>query len=255
MTESAQPNTVDAESAVRLETVSVVVPTYRERENVVQLVEAVERVRETRLPNLDLWIMDDKSNDGSAEAVAAMGRGWVHFIEREGTRGLSAAVLDGLNASAGDLCVVMDADLSHDPGYIPAMLDALDAGADFVVASRYVRGGSTDAGWGVFRWLNSRVATLLSRPLASLRDPMSGFFALRRSTLERGAEFNPIGYKIGLELIVKTGSRVVAEIPIHFADRTRGTSKLSLREQLRFIEHLRRLYIFRFLSRAPRPDR
>ncbi len=246
---SVAPTGPDQSSPRRLETVSVIVPTYYERENVVQMVEAIERVRNGPLPNLDLWFMDDMSNDGSAEAVAVLGRDWVRFIERAGTRGLSPAVLEGLDASGGSFCVVMDADLSHDPSYIPAMLDRLDAGADVVVGSRYAPGGSTDSGWGLFRWLNSFVATVLSRPLAPLRDPMSGFFALRRETLERAESPNPIGYKIGLELIVKTGARRVEEVPIHFADRQRGESKLSLKEQLQFLEHLRRLYVYRLTHR------
>src|SRR5690349_15415001 len=107
----------------------------------------------------------------------------------------------------------MDADLSHPPEALPGMLTKLREGADFVLGSRYVRGGTTSDDWGVLRWLNSRVATWLARPLTSVRDPMSGFFALRRSTFEAGREFNPIGYKIGLELIVKCGCERVVEVP------------------------------------------
>src|SRR5206468_4514805 len=103
-----------------------------------------------------------------------------------------------------------------------------------------------DAQWGLFRWLNSKVATLLARPFTSAKDPMAGFFALRRSTLEAGTDLNPIGYKIGLELIVKCGCRRIAEVPIHFADRQVGQSKLSFKEQLRYLQHLRRLFIYRY---------
>ena len=107
----------------------------------------------------------------------------------------------------------MDADLSHPPEVLPAMLAKLDGGADFVLGSRYVSGGTTSHDWGFLRWLNSRVATLLARPLTSVRDPMSGFFALRRSTFELGKDFNPVGYKIGLELIVKCGCERVRRGP------------------------------------------
>jgi dolichol-phosphate mannosyltransferase len=140
----------------------------------------------------------------------------------------------------------MDADLSHPPEAIPGLLDALAEGADFVVGSRFVKGGSTDDDWGFFRWLNSRVATCLALPLTALKDPMSGFFALRRETFLAGREFNPIGYKIGLELLIKCDCRRVVEVPIHFADRRFGESKLSFREQLRYVQHLRRLYIYKY---------
>jgi len=109
-----------------------------------------------------------------------------------------------------------------------------------------VAGGSTADDWGVLRWLNSRVATLLARPLTSVRDPMAGFFALTRSTFQRGHEFNPVGYKIGLELIVKCRCESVVEVPIHFEDRRFGESKLTIKQQLLYLRHLRRLYIFRY---------
>jgi len=109
-----------------------------------------------------------------------------------------------------------------------------------------VAGGTTDDDWGLFRWLNSRVATLLAWPLTSLKDPMSGFFMLRRSTFEGGKDFSPIGYKIGLELFVKCGCANPFEVPIHFTDRQLGTSKLTLKEQLRYLQHVRRLYMHRF---------
>src|SRR5262249_14226205 len=148
-------------------------------------------------------LMDDNSRDGTEEAVAQLHRDWVRLIVRTHDRGLSPAVLDGLRAARHNVFVVMDADLSHPPEKIPELVRALQDGADFVIGSRYVAGGTTDAEWGLFRWLNSRVATLLAWPLTSARDPMAGFFALTRPTFERGqGALNPIGYKIGLELLV-----------------------------------------------------
>jgi dolichol-phosphate mannosyltransferase len=126
------------------------------------------------------------------------------------------------------------------------MLRKLEEGADFVLGSRYVKGGSTSDDWGFLRWINSRVATLLARPLTGARDPMAGFFAFRRSTFEAGRAFNPVGYKIGLEFIVKCECERVVEVPIHFEDRQLGTSKLTLRQQLLYVKHLRRLYTFKF---------
>ena len=193
-----------------------------------------------------MLIMDDDSRDGSAEMVRARPETWVRIVVRTSDRGLSSAVLEGLRLARGEFLVCMDADLSHPPEAVPGMLAKLQEGADFVVGSRYVPGGTTSHDWGVLRWLNSRVATLLARPLTSVRDPMAGFFALRRSTFEAGRDFNPVGYKIGLELIVKCGCERVVEVPIHFEDRRFGKSKLTLRQQMLYLKHLRRLYVFKF---------
>ncbi len=226
--------------------VTVVVPTYREVENIPHLVDRLRAIQDSSLLDLELLLMDDDSRDGSAEVVSQLGLPWVHLVTRTTDRGLSAAVLDGLRRARGEVVVVMDADLSHPPETIPGMVTALDEGADAVVGSRFVEGGSTDDDWGFFRWLNSRVATLLAMPLTSLADPMSGFFAMRRTTFLEGTDFNPIGYKIGLELFIKCRCKKVVEVPIHFSDRRFGESKLSLREQLRYLKHLRRLYTYRF---------
>jgi dolichol-phosphate mannosyltransferase len=154
--------------------------------------------------------------------------------------------MDGINRSRRDVVVVMDADLSHPPEKIPELLAALRNGADMAVGSRFTDGGSTADDWGPLRWLNSRVATLLAMPLTTISDPMSGFFAVRRATLGDLRDFDPIGYKILLEIIVKCRCRYVFEVPIHFENRRLGASKLSLSEQLKYFRHLRRLYMFRF---------
>ncbi len=226
--------------------VTVVVPTFQEVENIPCLVQRLLAVRESAELDLELLIMDDASSDGSAELVESLDLPWVRMVVRTAERGLSQAVLDGLRRAEGEVLVVMDADLSHPPEKIPKMLEALDCGADAVVGSRFTEGGSTDDDWGFFRWLNSRVATLLAMPLTSLRDPMSGFFALRRSTFSAGADFNPVGYKIGLELLIKCHCQKVVEIPIHFSDRRFGKSKLSMKEQLNYLKHIRRLYIHKY---------
>ncbi len=224
----------------------VVVPTYQEVENIPHLVRRLALLREERGLEMELLLMDDDSGDGSQELVRSLNLPWVQLVVRDRDRGLSRAVLDGLRRSGRDVLIVMDADLSHPPEKIPELVQALQDGADFAVGSRFVEGGSTDDDWGILRWLNSRVATLLAMPLTRLKDPMSGFFALRRSTFEAGRDFNPIGYKIGLELIIKCRCRRVVEIPIHFTDRRFGKSKLSLAEQLRYLQHIRRLYIYRY---------
>lgn len=226
--------------------ISLIVPTFREAGSLPHLIDRIDAARrEASLP-IELIIVDDDSRDGTVELVESLGKPWVRLIVRQGERGLSSAVIRGLRAAAGQTLVVMDADLSHPPESIPALVAELDRGADFVIGSRYAPGGTTDEGWSLFRRLNSRIATLMARPLTRARDPMSGFFALRRAAFERAAaSLNPIGYKIGLELIVKCGCRDIREVPIHFADRRHGQSKLSLKEQLRYVQHLRRLFMHR----------
>ncbi|HEY7090233.1 MAG TPA: polyprenol monophosphomannose synthase, partial [Tepidisphaeraceae bacterium] len=171
------------------------------------------------------------------------------IIRRQPRDGLAGAVLLGMSHAGGEILVVMDADLQHPPRRLPDLLAPLDGGeADFTLGSRYVPGGSTGEQWGLTRKINSRVATLLARPFAGrVLDPMSGFFALKRSTFEQAKpSLNPLGYKIGLELMCKCDVRNVVEVPIHFAERARGKSKMSLREQVRYLKHLGRLYEHRF---------
>jgi dolichol-phosphate mannosyltransferase len=226
--------------------ITVVVPTYKEAENLPHLIDQVASVREAHGLAIDLLIVDDDSRDGSVEIVASRPEPWVEILVRTADRGLSAAVLDGMRRARGEVLVCMDADLSHPPQALPHMLAKLEAGADFVIGSRYVDGGSTAHDWGFLRWLNSRVATLMARPLTTVADPMAGYFALRRSTFEQGHELAPVGYKIGLELIVKCRCERVVEVPIHFEDRRFGESKLTLAQQLLYVRHLRRLYIFKY---------
>lgn len=226
--------------------ISIVVPTYKEAESLPYLLDRLEDLRVRHDMDLELLVMDDQSNDGSVEVVGRSGHDWARIVVREGPRGLSIAVLDGLKLARHPVVVVMDADLSHPPEKIPDMILALASGQQFVIGSRYVPGGSTDGEWGFFRWLNSRVATWLARPLTDAQDPMAGFFALRASELRKARYLNPVGYKIGLELIVKCGLENIGEIPIAFTDRRFGESKLTFKEQLRYIQHLRRLYVYKF---------
>lgn len=232
-------------SALQLRSVSVIVPTYQEAANLPELIRRVGEVRERHGLDLQMLIMDDNSRDGTEQAVADLDRDWVRLVVRTTDRGLSPAVVDGLRTADREAVIVMDADLSHPPEALPDMLAALEAGRDFVIGSRYVPGGSTDADWGLFRYINSKIATWMARPFTSAKDPMAGFFGFRREALDHADHLNPVGYKIGLELIVKCNFRDIGEVPIHFADRTQGESKLNFAEQLRYIQHLRRLFIYR----------
>ena len=226
--------------------ISVIIPTFREAENIPHVLKRLAALRRERGIDLEVIFADDNSRDGSVEAVEASGLDWARILVRTENPGLSAAVIDGFRAAKHPILVCMDCDLSHPPEKIPQMVLALSAGQEFVIGSRYVPGGSTDDDWGLFRWLNSRIATILARPLTSIKDPMSGFFALRRADFDKARDLNPVGYKIALELIVKCGFQNVAEIPIRFTDRVHGESKLTLKEQLKYIKHLRRLYLYRF---------
>ena len=226
--------------------VSIIVPTYKEVESLPPLLDRLDELRKSRQLDLEVLIMDDDSKDGTPEMIASKAIPWVRLVVRTANRGLSPAVVDGLKLATKDYVVVMDADLSHPPERLPDMIRSLEQGNEFVIGSRYVPGASTDESWGMLRWLNSKVATLMARPFTRVADPMSGFFAFRRGLLDRAEHLNPIGYKIGLELLVKCGVTKASEVPIHFANRQKGESKLSFKEQLRYIQHLRRLLLHRY---------
>jgi len=230
----------------RRPTVTVVVPTYREVDNLPHLLSRLRRLRESSGLDMEVLLMDDDSRDGSEEFVASLALPWVRIVIRKANRSLSYAVLDGLMLSERETLVVMDADLCHPPEKIPEMLAALEDGMEVAVGSRFADGGSTADDWGLLRWLNSRVANLLALPLTTSSDPMSGFFAIRRATVLTGRDFNPVGYKILLEIIIKCRCRRVADIPIHFDNRRFGESKLSFKEQLKYVRHLRRLYVYKY---------
>ena len=225
--------------------VSVIIPTYREAGSLPSLLDRLEALRNAGA-DLEVIVVDDDSADGTEELIAARGNAWERLIVRRDERGLSSAVLRGIDSATKEMLVVMDADGSHPPESIPEMVRAVQQGADFALGSRYVVGGSTEDGWGVLRWVNSKIATLMARPFTNVRDPMSGFFCLRRSTVARGAELDPIGYKIGLELIVKCRCDEVAEVPIHFSTRREGESKLTLRVQWEYLLHILNLCRFKY---------
>ena len=237
--------------------VSIVVPTLNERDNVQPLVERTFQSVASLHRAVEMIFVDDGSRDGTLDEVGALqDRYPIRAILRESRpRCLSSSVLLGIQFSQGEHIVVMDADLSHPPECIPSLLAALDGGAEFAMSSRNLPGASIDEHWGWFRWLNARVAGLLALPLTKVSDPCAGFFAFPRRILGRAHSLDPVGYKIGLELLVKCAVRRIVEVPIRFAQRRAGHSKLSLREQLRYLEHLRRLYGFRLRSAWQRSKR
>ena len=231
--------------------VCVIAPTYREAANIPPLVERVDAALSAHGIEWELLLIDDESDDGSEAIVEGLSQRLpVRMEVRRGLRrDLSLAVLHGIRHSRFDRLVVMDADLSHPPESIVDLLGALDGDCDMVVGSRYAPGGAVDRGWSRWRLLNSRLATLLALPLVCCADPMSGFFAIDRRTLPDLQTLQPIGYKIGLELMVRGGLRV-RETPIRFMDRDRGASKMNWQRRLDFLRHLVRLYLYRFGGRA-----
>ncbi len=232
--------------------ISIIVPTLNEAENIPELLRRLEAVLAQK--KYEVLIVDDNSRDNTVQLCEQLAAKYPVkvLVRTQPKNGLSGAVLHGMSHAAGATLVVMDADLQHPPEQVPLLLDGLENGADFVIGSRYVAGGSTERGWGFLRKVNSKAATLLARPLIRrITDPMSGFFALRRETYERGQRLAPLGYKVGLELICKCGVKQVSEVPINFGNRTRGESKLNFKQQFKYVEHLSRLYDFSYPRLSP----
>jgi len=227
--------------------VSIVVPTYREAENIPVLVQEINRALKTISQPYEIVIVDDDSDDGIEAKVDELGdRFPIRLKVRKGKKGLASAVLAGIAEASGEILVVMDADLSHPPGKLPALVGPiLRNQAEFVIASRFMPGGSVPH-FSSYRKLNALVSRWLARPLTRVSDPMSGFFAFHRRILRPGIDLNPLGFKIGLEILVKAGPDRVMEEPIEFQPRLFGESKLSLREQLLYLRHLKRLFGYRF---------
>lgn len=226
---------------------SIVVPTFREAGNIRELVTRTFAACRPAGIDAEVILVDDDSRDGTEEIVEALRVDYpVRLVVRRGQRGLSGAVLEGLRHARFDCLVVLDADLQHPPERVPEFVRKLnDPACDFVIATRYGRGGSVAEHWPAARRWVSRLATWAARPLMPVSDPMSGFFAIRREVWQRATALNPIGYKIALELYVKCGCRRPAEIPIAFAVRRAGSSKAGFREGWRYLRHLARLYWFR----------
>ncbi len=224
---------------------SMVVPTYNERDRLTELVTAVFAAAEARGLALELVVVDDNSPDGTgalADELATRYR--MHVVHRAGKLGLGTAVVEGFGAASGEVVGVMDADFSHPPSLVPVLFDAFrESGADVVVASRYVPGGSTPD-WPFTRRLLSRTACLLARGLSPIRDAASGFFLIRRDIAQSTA-IKAGGFKICLELIVRSGARRLVELPYQFDDRELGESKMSLREAAGYLVQLRDLYLER----------
>ena len=217
--------------------VSVVIPTYNERDNISPLHAAITQALGDAW-QYELIFVDDNSPDGTAEAIEKLATEdtRVRLLQRPGKLGLGSAVTAGFSSAQGAYWVMMDADLSHQPRYLPALLDALQT-ADIAVGSRYVEGGGVEA-WPVLRRLASRVASQIGRWVVGIptRDLTSGFAAFRRQALQPLLPYlDPRGFKLLLEVLAKSKGARVTEVPIRFVDRIYGQSKFSSGEVLTYL--------------------
>jgi dolichol-phosphate mannosyltransferase len=252
--------------------VSIIIPTYNESENIIQVLKSIGE----HLPEdiaTEALVVDDNSPDGTGKIVedyindTQNGIGYaIEVIHRKSKSGLSSAILDGIQHSTGETVVIMDSDFSHPPKIIPQLIEEIKTSkCDIVIASRFVPGGAIN-GWSTKRKLISKTAKGIAKAGLGVNesDPMSGFFAFKRKILE-GIKFDAIGYKMLLEILVKTKGAKVKEIPYTFTDRTRGSSKLDSSTMLDYVKSVWRLYRYgrkakvsdtrtsiRFISKAGR---
>jgi len=252
--------------------VSIIIPTYNESENIIQILKSIGE----HIPKdiaTEAIVVDDNSPDGTGKIVedyindAQNKTGYtIGVIHRKTKSGLSSAILDGIQHSSGETVVVMDSDFSHPPKIIPQLVEEIKTSKyDIVIASRYTEGGEVN-GWSTKRKLISKTAKGIAKVGLGVNesDPMSGFFAFNRNILE-GIKFDAIGYKMLLEILVKTKGAKVKEIPYTFTDRTRGSSKLDSSTMFDYVKSVWKLYRYgrtakvsdtrtsvRFISKAGR---
>jgi len=252
--------------------VSIIIPTYNESQNILKILKSIGEFLPKNIL-AEAIVIDDNSPDGTGKIVENYLKDFkkitgytIDVIHRTAKKGLSSAILNGIQQAKGDTIVVMDSDFSHPPQIIPRMLDALRKyRCDIVVASRYVQGGKI-SGWPLKRKLLSKLATVIAKKGlgVSPADPMSGFFAFKRPII-KGLKFDAIGFKMLLEILVKTKGVKVWEIPYTFTDRQFGSSKVTLSTAIDYAKSVWRLYRFgkserkqekrpsvRFLSKAAR---
>lgn len=218
---------------------AILIPTLNEAENIDSLLGRILTIVEANDIDAEILVVDGGSVDGTPSLVCKWSAGHpVRLVASDARRGLAGDILRGAEAASAEIVVVMDADLSHPPEAIPSLVRPLIVGThDMAIGSRYVEGGQTP-GWPWARRLTSKAATALAWPLVSVRDPMSGFFAMRREQmLDLGREAT--GFKIALEVLVRGDDMLrVREVPIVFHDRERGQSKLGLNETLTCLKQM-----------------
>jgi dolichol-phosphate mannosyltransferase len=226
------------------EVISIIVPTYNERENLKPLLDLMSKALEDY--EYEVVIVDDSSPDGTAKLAEELAKKYpIKVLKRENKQGLASAIVYGFQNARGDVLGVIDADLQHPPEYMKEFIKAIEEdGYDIALGSRYVEGGRIE-GWSKKRILVSKGAITLAKPLIwRVKDPISGYFFLRKSVV-KGVEFNPTGFKLSLEILVKGKYRKVKEIPYTFKERRAGKSKLGKGEILKYLELIRSLYLYK----------
>ncbi|MDD5066840.1 MAG: polyprenol monophosphomannose synthase [bacterium] len=220
---------------------SIILPVLNEGENLKILIPRLDKLlKKTRH---EIIIVDDDSRDDTAKIIRDLQKKTaLRYILRKGKKGLSSAVIDGFRKARGDRYIVMDSDLSHPPEVISRITGKLNH-YDIVIASRYIRGGGVKE-WPWFRRMVSNFATLLTRPIVRIKDPMAGFFGLKKKVVQ-DTVLDPIGFKILLEILVKGHYRNVLEIPYIFLERHAGRSKAGIKIYLEYNLHLLKLYFYK----------
>ena len=240
--------------------VSIIIPTYNESENIIQVLKSIGDYLPKDIAT-EAIVVDDNSPDGTGKVVedyindTQNETGYtVGIIHRKAKSGLSSAILDGIQHSSGETVVVMDSDFSHPPKMIPQLIEEIKTSKyDIAIASRYTEGGEV-SGWSTKRKLISKTAKGIAKAGLGVNesDPMSGFFAFRRKILE-GIKFDAIGYKMLLEILVKTKGAKVKEIPYTFTDRTRGSSKLDSSTMFDYVRSVWKLYRYGHTAKVSEP--
>ncbi|MEH2193701.1 MAG: glycosyltransferase [Nostoc sp.] len=226
---------------------SLVIPTYKERDNIQNVVSILTRLLDESIAGkYELIVVDDDSPDRTWEIAQSLTQEYpqLRVMRRQQERGLSSAVIRGWQAARGSVLGVIDGDLQHPPEVLMQLLRNIEQGADLAVASRHVEGGGVSS-WSVARRVLSRGAQLLGLVilpgvLGRVSDPMSGYFMVRRSAIAN-ATLNPVGYKILLEVIGRGKVDQVAEVGYVFCERKEGESKVTWKQYIDYIHHLVRL--------------
>lgn len=231
--------------------VSIIIPTYNEAENIDLLLERIFAVEGLQHLDYEVVFSDGASTDETCGFVEKwLNNGKVKLVRAKENEGLSAAVMAGARAASGEVAVVMDADLSHPPEMIPALVAPLVTGAyDMAIGSRYTTGGDTPE-WPILRRISSKLATFPARMWTDVKDPLAGFIAVRRERLA-GMDRPVCGFKIGLELLATGEDELrVKEIPIIFRDRCYGISKMGI---MVVIDYCRQLLMLAGVDLLPIP--
>ncbi len=225
---------------------SVIVPTFNESENIKTIIHKIsESMKAAKVTyDYEILVVDDNSPDGTAKLAAELRKEYpVRVLLRRNKKGLSSAVIDGFAHAKGDILCVIDADLSHPPALIPKLVSQLD-NYDIAVGSRLIKGGGAEE-WPWHRRFISWSAQLLARPLTSVRDAMSGFFAVKKEVI-KPVKLEAYGYKILLEVLVLGKYTRATEVPFIFMNRTHGQSKISLKVEIAYLKQLVHLYKKKF---------